>query len=184
VTTTDDRPASAANAASASANGSAEAPSREFLIANEGSILDGLLRAAETAADETHPVEIVRNGQVVLRWRIRPLAEHEYEECEDEAATTERSRQAGGMKIRTDFDAARYRSLLIYTATVDEDRAKLWDSEEAQKKLLSGKWDLNKRRRAADLIERVLRAGEKSAVVALIDKVSGFGTDLTDSIKN
>jgi len=76
----------------------------------------------------------------------------------------------------TGTDTAKYRSLLIYTATVPEDRQALWDNREVWQQLnvLSG-WQV---------IDRVLLAGEKDAVLAKLDQISGFGANLEEVAKN
>jgi len=151
-------------------------PQAEEYLANEDDLLRGLLEAAEASERQTATVEISRKGKVYFRFRIRPLSEREYNACRDKATKYHRSRQFGGLRLPEDTDATRFRSLLIYTATVEDDRKRLWDSKEAQRKLdvLNG----------PDLIDRVLLAGEKDAVVARIDELSGFGSDLEEQAKN
>lgn len=146
----------------------------EDYLANEQDLLRGLLEAAE--GRETATVEVARKGHLLFRFRIRALGEREYHDCRDRATKYERSRQFGGLRMPADTDMARYRSFLIYTATVEEDRTRFWDSKEAQKKLdvLNG----------PDLIDRVLLAGEKDAIVARIDELSGFGAELEEQAKN
>jgi hypothetical protein len=63
-------------------------------------------------------------------------------------------------------DSALSRSYVIYAATVDEDRDKVWDNKKALDKLglLQG----------VDMIDRVLLAGEKARVLDKIDEISGF----------
>lgn len=151
-----------------------EQSEREAYLANEGDLLRGLLEAAETK--ETATIEVARKGRVLFAFRIRPLSEADYNECREKATKYQRSRQFGGIRVPEEMDTSRYRSLLIYTATVDEDRQALWDSKEAQKRLnvING----------ADLIDKVLLAGEKDAIIAKIDEISGFGTDLESVAKN
>ena len=73
-------------------------------------------------------------------------------------------------------EAARYRSQLIYEATVDEDREKIWDNKEAWKKLsvLNG----------IDLVEVVLKAGEKEAILDKLDEISGYQPSVEEVAKN
>jgi len=70
----------------------------------------------------------------------------------------------------------RYRSALIYQATVDEDREKIWNNKDAWKELnvLNG----------IDLIEKTLLAGEKDAVLELVDKISGYTATTEEVAKN
>lgn len=140
----------------------------------EGDILGGLLAAA-SFRDEAKTVEIARNGIVLFKFRIRPLSEGEYNRCKEKYTTYKRNKQFG-VRIPDKTDTISYRSALIYEATVEEDREKLWDNREAWRKLdvLSG----------VELIGRVLKAGEKDAVLDLIDKISGYSVLEEDTVKN
>lgn len=139
---------------------------REFYLENEQDILRGLLEAAEDRKKETVTIEIARNGKVYFRFRIRPLTEREYNKCRDEATKYVRNKQLGGIKMPEDTDISRYRSYLIYQATVEEDRKKLWDNKAA--------WEQLNVLNGPDLIEVVLKAGEKDAIVQKIDEISGY----------
>lgn len=149
---------------------------QEDYLTMEDDILRGLLEAAKDQEDETVTIEIARNDKVYFRFRIRGLSEREYQDCREEATKYKKVRQLGGIRAPEDTDSAKYRSLLIYTATVKEDRKKLWDNKEAWRKLnvLNG----------PDLIDKVLRAGEKDAVLAKIDELSGYDEELEDVAKN
>ena len=140
----------------------------------EGDILGGLLAAA-SFRDEAKTVEIARNGIVLFKFRIRPLSEGEYNRCKEKYTTYKRNKQFG-VRIPDKTDTISYRSALIYEATVEEDREKLWDNREAWRKLdvLSG----------VELVGRVLMAGEKDAVLDLIDKISGYSVLEEDTVKN
>lgn len=143
----------------------------------ENDILGGLLAAAgfREDSDETKTVEIARNGTVFFKFRIRPLSEGEYNKCKERYTTYKRNKQFG-VRIPEKTDTISYRSAIIYEATVKEDREKLWDNREAWKRLdvLSG----------VELIGRVLKAGEKDAVLDLIDKISGYTALEEDTVKN
>lgn len=150
-------------------------PSREEYLEREDDLLRGLLEAAERDR-ETITIEIARKGRVYFRFRIRPLTETEYEECRRKATRWQRDARFGAMRVPEGLDLARYRAMLIYAATVEEDRARLWDNRAA--------WERLNVLNAYDLIDRVLLAGEKDAVVAKIDEISGFGADLEEQAKN
>lgn len=68
------------------------------------------------------------------------------------------------------------RAMLIYEATTKEDRARLWDNKKY--------WDATGSLTGTHLIEKVLRAGEKSAVVQVIDEFSGYMLEAEDMLKN
>ena len=143
----------------------------------ENDILGGLLAAAgyKENEEEIHPVEIAREGTVYFRFHIRPLSEDEYHKCKDKYTKYKRNKQLS-IRFPEDTDTVRYRSALIYEATVPEDRAKLWDNKDAWKSLdvLSG----------VELIGRVLKAGEKDAVLDLIDSISGYSLTSEEMAKN
>lgn len=80
-----------------------------------------------------------------------------------------------------DTNAVKYRDALIYQATVEEDRAKLWDNKKA--------WEVMRDKglqimNGLDVIEYSLKAGEKDAVIDEIDKLSGYGSNLEEVVKN
>lgn len=143
----------------------------------EDDILGGLLAAASfhNSCEETYPVEIVRNGAVVLKFDIRPLSDDEYATAKEHNSKYARNKNLG-IKYVESTNTMRYRSELLYTATVPEDKEKLWNNKDAWSKLnvLSG----------IDLIGAVLKAGEKAAVLSLIDRISGYDITLEETAKN
>lgn len=150
---------------------------RGALRAYEDDILGGLLAAADFREDEEeiHPVEIARNGKVLFTFRIRPLSEGEYNQCKERHTKYKRHKQLG-ISLPEKTDTIAYRNALIYQATVEEDRKKVWDVKEAWKKLdvING----------VELIGRVLKAGEKDAVCDLIDQISGYSITEEELAKN
>ena len=86
------------------------------------------------------------------------------------------------MKMPDETDSVKYRSSLIYEATVEEDRRNLWDNKDV--------WEALKRQgmqivRGLDVIEYVLKAGEKDRVLEAIDKLSGYeDNNLEEVVKN
>lgn len=147
--------------------------SKDDALANEDQLLRGLLEAAEDRENEETEIEIARKGRVYFKFRIRPLTEKESNRCNDLATKYVRKR---GIRIAEDMDMAKYRSLLIHTATVEEDRAKVWDNKAVWEKLnvLSG----------IDAIDKVLLPGEKEAVINKINEISGFSDDDEEEIED
>ncbi len=146
---------------------------------NETDLLNGLLEAANYKDNSENfiKLQIKRNGKQFFEFKIRPLSEDEIMECYKKATKYVSSRQNGVMvKTATETDVARYRSLKIYTATVTEDRIKLWDNKNIQDKLnvLTG----------ADMIDAVLLVGEKDSIGDKIDEISGYNGDLIEFAKN
>ncbi len=153
--------------------GGAAALDNQQIIMNEIDILQGLLALGNERNNEANyrNVEIRRGGKLMLAFRIRPLSEEENHICWHKA-TKYAGNKPGQPKVAIDTNTTKYRSLLIYTATIDEDRAKIWDNKEAQKQLNV--------LQPSDLIDKVLLAGEKSRIIDLIDEISGFGGEEAD----
>ena len=81
-----------------------------------------------------------------------------------------------GVKVPETTNAVRFRSQLIYEATVPEDRKDIWDNKAAWEKLnvASG----------VDAIDKILKSGEKDKIVEQIDAISGYGDELEETTKN
>lgn len=143
----------------------------------EDDILGGLLAAAgfRESAEEIHPVEISREGVVLFKFSIRPLSEDEYHKCKERHTKYTRNRQLG-IKFPESTDASSYRSALIYQATVEADRNKVWNNKEAWKRLdvMNGE----------QLIEKVLKAGEKDRILDSIDQISGYSMTMEETAGN
>lgn len=142
---------------------------------NEEDVLSGLLEAADGRRDTVRTVEIIRNGKVLFRFRIRPLGADEYNQCRKNHTKYVRNKALGGILMPEDTDTLRYNSEIIYTATVEEDRAKIWGNKTA--------WDRLGVLSALDLIEKVLFAGEKDKIIELVDKISGFDSSMEEVAK-
>lgn len=158
----------------AAENSAAALDDRQILM-SESDILQGLLALGNERDDEANykPVEIRRNGRLLLAFRIRPITEEENQICW-RRATKYAGSKPGHPKVAIETDTTKYRSHLIYTATVDEDRKKVWDNKEAWKQLNVIQ--------ASDLIDRVLLAGEKSRIIDIIDEISGFGGEEAEEL--
>lgn len=111
----------------------------------------------------------------MLSFRIRPMGEDEYLKCKKDNTNYKRNKQLG-TRVAESVDAARYRAQLIYEATVEEDRDKIWDNRDAWKNLnvLNG----------TDLVEVVLKSGEKDEILAKLDEISGYQPTMEDVAKN
>lgn len=143
----------------------------------EDDILGGLLAAAsfKESEEETYPMEVARNGVVYFKFRVHPLREEDYQKCKERYTKYVRNKQLG-IRVPEKTDSISYRNALIYEATVKEDRERLWDNHEAWRRLdvING----------VELIGRVLKAGEKDAILEYIDKISGYSMMAEDTTKN
>lgn len=86
-----------------------------------------------------------------------------------------------GIKFAEETDTAKFRSSLIYHATVEEDRIKLWDNQQV--------WEGLRKQgvlvvTALDVIEAVLLGGEKDRVIDEINKLSGFDSENLEEVEN
>jgi len=154
--------------------------SKNQLLTKENDIISGMLKAAGFGEEVTRKISIVRNGQEVISFHIRPLEDYEYNSCREKYTRYSRNKQLG-LKLPEKTDNVRYRSLLIYTATVEADREKLWDNKNVWKALgENGKPIVT----AIDVIDACLFAGEKNGVVEAIDELSGYDQELEETVKN
>jgi len=151
---------------------------QEEILMNETELLQGLLDSAKARDDKSfhHRVDIKRKGVLKFSFRIRPLSEDEYTSCLKNATKFSKPKKFGEVKVPIETNRALHRSYLIYNATVDEDREKIWDNKKAQNALniLTG----------VDMIDTILLAGEKDSIVDLLDDISGFNSDMEEEAKN
>ena len=87
------------------------------------------------------------------------------------------------MKVTDGMDNAKFRSSLIYNATVAEDQEKLWNNKNIHEALRKkGKKIIN----ALDVIEAALLPGEKEKVLTTLDELCGYNTeeDKVNTAKN
>lgn len=145
---------------------------------NEEDFIKGLIEAAEFASDETQCIEIVRGGRLFFAFTIRPLSSEEYERCRKKHTKYVRNKSLG-MKMPEDTNKVKYQSEIIYAATVDEDKKNLWDNRKV--------WDaINAKKdrimNGLDVIECVLKAGEKDKILEAIDKLSGYDSENLEEV--
>lgn len=150
--------------------------SKDELLAVEGSILNGLLGAFQDQQEDVTTIEVARKGKVYFSFDVRGLSEKQYTDLQDQATTFKNAKNLGGVKVATETNVTRFRSLLIYHATVKEDREKVWGDKQAwnQLNVLNG----------PALIDKVLLAGEKKSIIDKIDEISGYNDDADEIIKN
>nr|DAX35123.1 MAG TPA: tail assembly chaperone protein [Bacteriophage sp.] len=150
----------------------------EELKTYDGDILHALLAAAnyQQSEDETYTMRVVRKKVVLFTFRVRPLSEEQYDRCREKNTKYVRNKRIG-VKVPESTNSVRYRSQLIYEATIPEDRAKIWDNKQMWEKLnvASG----------VDAIDKILMSGEKDKILEQIDAISGFdNNELEETTKN
>lgn len=151
---------------------------------HEEDFIQGLIDAAGYTQEEHQIIEIARrdtktgDSRVYFRFSIRPLSEREYEKCKKKNTKYVRNKRIG-MSMPSDTDNVKYRDMLIYEATIPEDREKLWDNKKV--------WDAMRNNglqimNGLDVIEYSLIAGEKEKIVEQIDRISGFEDDSLEEV--
>lgn len=153
---------------------------RNELLAAENTILQdigGVLEAMETIT-KYEVYDVVRDGKKLFSFRVRGLDDEELEKCRDQATKVVKDRRFGSLAVPRDFNAAKFNSLMIYTATHPDDRKLLWDNKDLwQKANIVAGWQL---------VDKVLLRGEKEEVIALIEQLSGYddGENTEETLKN
>ena len=153
-----------------------EQPTQEQILMSESELLRGLIEAGNEKDSEAsyERIQIKRGGKLKFEFRIRPISEESLA-CHDHA-TKFAPRKRGQPKREIETNMSKFRSWLIYTATVDEDRAKLWDNKQAQQafNVLQG----------VDVIDCVLLSGEKDRIIDRINEISGDDDEADETAKN
>lgn len=139
----------------------------ENLEEQEYDLLESLLMAAEDSYALT-PVRIERNGVYRFTVHVHAVSEKD-KETAHRAATKYMPNPAGKHlpPIEKGTDKALFRSWLIYLATSDEDKKKIWGQ-----KAVMDKYNLMQ---AAETVDILLKSGEKDSLMDLIAELSGFG---------
>jgi len=142
----------------------------EELLFSEDELLKALTGEEHLATTETIDVKF---GSANFQFRIRPLTEREWSNCRERCTKYKRNRRLGGMKMPEDTDTVGYHTLLIYTATVEEDRAKLWDNKRF--------WKATGALTGTDMVDKLIPfAGKKQAIIERIEKLSGYDDESED----
>lgn len=157
-----------------------EEEAKSVVKANEENFIQGLIDAAGFNANETQRLEIVRGGRLFFAFNIHPLTAADYNRCKEKHTKYVRSKQLG-MKLPETTDSVKYRSEIIYQATTEDDRKKLWGNKAIWNALLEKGLQIMG---PLDVIEYCLKAGEKDRIIDAIDKLSGFESDLEEVTKN
>ncbi len=151
---------------------------REELVFNEDEILRALTDQSHHE-DLTKTIEVSLGNRAKFSFRIRPLSEKEWDKCRERNTKYQKNRRLGGMRLPESTDTTGYHSDLIYTATVAEDRAKLWDN----KKL----WAAVNALTGTDMVDKLIPyAGKKQQIIEQIEQISGYNDedDYNETVKN
>lgn len=137
----------------------------------DSNIADVLLGAAGYLAgeDKKRKIIIKRGGRELFSFTIEPLDEKTFDRCRRENLKNKGRRNE-------ELDGSRFVAQLIYEATIDEDKKRLWRNREVWTKLnvASG----------ADVIQKVLTPAERAELEQELLNMVGFGDDLTEMIEH
>lgn len=145
----------------------------EDMREHEDDYLRGLLDAADDAEEEEKELSITRKGRTFFKFSIHALSDEKLHDIRKKYTIYEKNRRTGS-KVASGLDTPRFRSSIIYNATVGDDGKKIWDDVTVQEGLRrKGKIIIN----ALDVIDAVLLPGEKDLILEKIDELSGYDPD-------
>lgn len=137
---------------------------------DENSIVDALLGAAEFRLNSEHrKITIARAG---FSFEVCGVNEDQVKRAQ-KLSTINRGRR----DEQTDW--GRYAAQLIYFATVDDDKARLWDNRSV--------WQALNAVNGADVVYKCLTPAERAKIVEVIEKLSGYDDsdiDIDAHLKN
>lgn len=145
---------------------------------NETTLLDGLLTAAgfKTSEECIKNVVISRGGKDLFSFHIHPLSEEDYNSCRKKFTKYVKSKVQGGIRVPEEVNAVDYR------ARADFPRHHPGGSGKGLcNKVLWKKLDLVT---GYEAVNALLMAGEKEAILSLIDQISGYELSEEDVAKN
>jgi hypothetical protein len=84
-----------------------------------------------------------------------------------------KDRRLGSLAVPREFNSAKFNSLVIYTATHPDDKKAIWDNKDLWQKanVVTG-WQL---------VDKVLKRGEKEKCIELIEGLSGYADEDAES---
>lgn len=158
-----------------------EEQTKKQILLFEEDIIKGLIAAADFRTEEIKHIEIIRSGTLYFAFDIHALTEEEYDRCKTKHTKYVRNKQLG-IKLPEDTNTTKYRSALIYQATAEADRGKLWDNKRVWDALNGKGFQIMN---GLDVIENTLRSGEKDKIIEAIDLLSGYeDNNLEEVAKN
>lgn len=149
----------------------------EALREQASPILEGIIAAAQNIAEETKEITLTRNGKAYFKLVIQPLSDATNKKLRQKCTKYTKSK-AYGVRVPEETDQTKYRSLLIYEATINRDETwdnkDLWKALESRFPIVQG-WQT---------IDQVLLAGEKERIVDEINMLSGYTDDDEEDSKS
>lgn len=139
---------------------------------DEYDLVSSLLAAAEyqQTPDMTKEVEIRRKGRLYFTVHVHPVSEDDFSLARKKASKYYENPQGKKLpRVRGELDSNLFNSWIIYLATTEEDRDKIWGNAAIMKK-----FNLLK---PVEAINCLLIAGEKSQLIELIFGISKLSDD-------
>lgn len=139
----------------------------------EYDLVTALMEAASYREDEDllTTVDIKRSGKFLFSVNIRPIGDAELKLARKKARKMMPNPQGRKLPpIEKEFDSGLFNALIIYYATTDEDKAKIWGN-----KAIMEKFGLVEPHESIDVL---LTMGEKAALSDKVVEISGM--DLED----
>lgn len=135
----------------------------------EYNLVEALLSAADFEKEVTE-VEIKRGGKYYFTVHIRPISDEETRIARKKATKMVKNPNGKKLpKIEGEFNDVVFNSWLIYLATTDEDKEKVWGNKEVMRKL-----DVLE---PVHMIDKLLTFGEKIALADKVAEISGMDDD-------
>ena len=149
-----------------------EEEKRETILANEDDYLEGLLAAADNAANDTKKIEIIRNERKYFSFSIHSLTDEMLKDIRKKYTKyTKNRRQASGLRTNWICQSTGFRDLQLYYG---RRQGQTVDNPAVKKGLeAKGICIIN----ALDVIDAVLLPGEKDRIMEIIDDVNGFNNE-------
>ena len=135
----------------------------------EYNLVEALLQAADFESDITS-VDIRRGGKYYFTVHIRPISDEETRIARKKA--TKMVRNPAGKKlpkIEGEFNDVIFNSWIIYLATTEEDKKKIWGNKQVM-----DKFDILE---PVYTIDKLLTFGEKTALADTVAEISGMNDD-------
>lgn len=151
------------------------------MIENEEDFLENLLSAADYLSETRKKIEIIRNGKLYYRFTIRPLTEKQTTEIRKECTKYTINKDTG-IAVQEEVDNVKFRSALIYHATIDEDKERIWDNKNLRTGLINKGFSIVDK---MDVINILLLPAERNRVIKILDSLGGFnGVSSVNVVKN
>lgn len=139
--------------------------------AAEYDLLEALLEASEykNDIDNIATVTITKGEKVLFTVRLHPLSEPDVRKARKAATSYVKNKKNNRFVKEEEFNTSTFNSWLIYLATVDEDRERVWDNKGFMKQhgLMQG-WES---------IDKLIPFGKKRQMAELVLEISGMNDE-------